>query len=207
MSQATADLLRKAGKGHWVVPRQDQVFAKGIGMIETSWLSMAPSGTSEATGTMSDTSSNAGSNGNDSWGETNMDKQTKLVDWHTETLAKFLKVIVAQRKTVRSSFKQRANEISLARKEESITDLESMPIDQMSGILSFPPVQKLDKILQQAETVELGQDVMHQLRSFVQGIAAVYHENPFHNFEHASVSYGNFRICLFSYFEINSILI
>jgi hypothetical protein len=38
VSQETADLLYAAGKGKWIVPREDIVVAKGKGELKTFWL-------------------------------------------------------------------------------------------------------------------------------------------------------------------------
>ena len=38
LSQETADLLIKAGKGGWIEPRDDLVEAKGKGKLQTYWL-------------------------------------------------------------------------------------------------------------------------------------------------------------------------
>ena len=38
LSQATADLLTKAGKSSWMVKRSDEVQAKGKGLMQTYWL-------------------------------------------------------------------------------------------------------------------------------------------------------------------------
>ncbi|CAB9523113.1 Receptor-type guanylate cyclase gcy [Seminavis robusta] len=40
VSTATADLIREAGWGEWVVPREDKVHAKGLGFVDTCWLSI-----------------------------------------------------------------------------------------------------------------------------------------------------------------------
>ncbi len=38
LSQATADLLIKAGKSSWIAKRSDEVQAKGKGLMQTYWL-------------------------------------------------------------------------------------------------------------------------------------------------------------------------
>jgi Adenylate and Guanylate cyclase catalytic domain len=37
VSQATADLIQRAGKGHWLMARFDKVNAKSKGAMQTYW--------------------------------------------------------------------------------------------------------------------------------------------------------------------------
>jgi class 3 adenylate cyclase len=39
VSQTTADELTKAGKSHWLIPREDKIVVKGKGEMQTYWLS------------------------------------------------------------------------------------------------------------------------------------------------------------------------
>jgi class 3 adenylate cyclase len=38
VSQTTADELTKAGKSHWLIPREDKIVAKGKGEMQIYWL-------------------------------------------------------------------------------------------------------------------------------------------------------------------------
>jgi Adenylate and Guanylate cyclase catalytic domain len=40
LSQATADLLIEAGKGHWIYPRANLINAKGKGTMQTYWVNL-----------------------------------------------------------------------------------------------------------------------------------------------------------------------
>ena len=91
VSTVTANLLRDADRGSWVIPREDRVLAKGIGVIQTWWLLDDKIGGGASVGihhgSQLDTSGRF------------RDEQVGLVDWHTESLARFLKVVVAQQQT------------------------------------------------------------------------------------------------------------
>lgn len=56
ISKVTSDLLIKAGKSHWIQPREDVIDAKGKGMMQTYWLNIdskktiSNSGTSDGVG-------------------------------------------------------------------------------------------------------------------------------------------------------------
>lgn len=44
VSQATADLLIEANKGHWLTPREEKVFAKGKGDMQTYFVTVKETG-------------------------------------------------------------------------------------------------------------------------------------------------------------------
>jgi class 3 adenylate cyclase len=53
LSSATAEIIRRAGKGHWLLPREDLVEAKGKGMLQTYWLIYDRSQTATSSAPMS----------------------------------------------------------------------------------------------------------------------------------------------------------
>ena len=48
LSGATADLLVKSGKQHWIVQREDKIVAKGKGEMQTYWVNIEKSPGSRA---------------------------------------------------------------------------------------------------------------------------------------------------------------
>lgn len=61
VSEASAELLRAAGKSHWLTAREDLIAAKGKGTLQTYWLQVA-----SITGTAGSHHSSASQN----WGDT-----------------------------------------------------------------------------------------------------------------------------------------
>ena len=57
------------------------------------------------------------------------------------------------------------------------------PLDEVVDVISLSQKKTTDA---DSDRVHLSNDVKIQLESFVSDIAAMYKENPFHNFEHAS---------------------
>ena len=51
LSQQTADILKTAGKGHWIRPREEAIVAKGKGELLTYWLEVY-SGSAQGTSGM-----------------------------------------------------------------------------------------------------------------------------------------------------------
>ncbi|CAB9504460.1 Receptor-type guanylate cyclase gcy [Seminavis robusta] len=176
ISSATANLIREAGKGAWVVPREDKVLAKGIGIVETCWLTLKAIDEGDADADITERE-------DDELGGEFRDKQVGLVDWHTESLAQFLKVVVAHQ---RSAQQKKDSDSGLKAAEQEVLDRRAAPIEEISDRIPFPEIENLEAIQEAAESIELGMSVMMQLRNFVWSMAATYKQVPFHNFDHAS---------------------
>jgi hypothetical protein len=168
VSMATAHLLRDAGKGHWVVPREDKVLAKGIGVVQTCW----PHAKSERN-SMSETDSSeheVASTGHTD-GDFSGDKQAGTGDWLTKSLAQFLKVVVAQQRRIQEP---EDNETTLSETEQMILRSAKAPIEELAYTIAFPAVHNLEAVQEEAELIDLGPLVMTQLRNFVWAIAVTY---------------------------------
>jgi hypothetical protein len=102
VSQTTADLIRSAGKGHWVQPRKDKVVAKGLGALKTFWIEQETKEQAVNFGNSS-VSSETRSEGDTPPSKhtrvfTRMDAATKHgrhADWMTEVLSEYVKKIVS----------------------------------------------------------------------------------------------------------------
>ena len=210
LSSATAELLKNDGKDHWVTPRQETVYVKGKGEIQTFWLNtkamfsdakktknsidrrsredeMIPieEGTDETeNGSDLDLDEvelkNGHARSSDSQVEEDPSKIERLVEWNVEILKRLLQQIVAAR------IDSGANKTSLNVIEEKI-GTEATVLEEFQPIISlkrFGP-EDLNK-RKDPKTIDLGETVVSQLREFIAAIASMYRNNPFHNFEHAS---------------------
>jgi hypothetical protein len=98
VSQATADLLVAAGKGHWLKPRLGGVTAKGKGKLNSFWLN--PSAKRGSSIESTDSSDTGDQNlvdptlGSKELAEAAV-KQGRLVDWMVELLLEHVKKIVS----------------------------------------------------------------------------------------------------------------
>lgn len=155
VSNETAKLLIAAGKSKWLTKRDDAIYAKGKGMLETYWLNLergltaTPSyGENAGAGNSVETSCaslDAESYDNSKPGDFQKKMRTldlpikthRLVEWNSSVLVAKLKEIVAQRKPCLSC---------------------------------LPP------------------EVPVQIMLYVTEVAKRYNQNPFHNFEHVSLS-------------------
>jgi class 3 adenylate cyclase len=97
ISQSTADLLMKAGKGHWLKEREDIVEAKGKGRMTTFWLNP----TIKNSGNSSFGESNSQSDSGESFiapemtSALNIVKNERYVVWMVELLVEHIKKIVS----------------------------------------------------------------------------------------------------------------
>lgn len=192
LSQETADLLIAAGKVEWVTLRDDKVHAKGKGELQTYWLNVARN-RSDSTSSAGD-SSEAGTEVDDAdkpKDETfpvpklfsmSNSKMTRLVEWNVDVLLRLLKQLVAMRRACgipEMGSPKLEQEIHFGANGEKV-------IDEVKEIIELPQfnAKAVSKI--HTEAVTLPVQVVDQMYDYVSNIAALYNDNPFHNFEHAS---------------------
>ena len=190
VSQETADLIAAAGKQHWLTARDDLVKAKGKGELQTYWItprrrSSIPRSTNhEGVKTLTRVKSVGITDwarhlqgpqqphSMNTWVSTNTDgiiragksqtKDQRLVDWNTENLLNLLSKLVSSRET---------------------TSVRVLPNSRSYRTLG-QPTSVVAKKVEAVGHINLA--VREQLRDYVRRIAALYRDNPFHNFEHAS---------------------
>jgi hypothetical protein len=157
MSSATAKLLTKAGKDHWIEKRGDYIDVKGKGSQETYFLKSSTmkesssgktgstnGATVEITDSASGDSDERQAVGHLFTREVNKNlssKTARLIDWNTEVLSRRICAIVKHK--------------------ESLIDID-------------------------VNDLQLDKAVIGLLRHYIQRIACMYRDNPFHNFSHAS---------------------
>lgn len=197
ISQTTADLLKEGGFANMIVPRRENIFVKGKGEMQTYWLrsyskrvrATDSSRQIELTSceeTAEDSFSSSDNNGIendllfDMNGVESMNKTQRLVEWNVEVLSSLLHQIVRSRGGSRKSIKPlRVVEANIGSGQTILE--EFVPIIHLkradSDVLHRP---------QRSNSIEVGNDIKSELRSFLSKIAEMYTDsNPFHNFEHA----------------------
>ncbi|CAJ1960716.1 unnamed protein product [Cylindrotheca closterium] len=210
LSQETADLLAAAGKSHWLSSREQLVTAKGKGKLQTYWLltkqeeaSINITSQTVDSAFTDDEASDDGSgiflNSPSVSSEFSLDLGTstlediekslpsrtrRLCQWNVDVLTRLLKQIVAHR--LASDLGNKDWESDLSRREKEIRRHISV-LDEVVEIIPLPGFdQSVYKGQQAHERIELSEAVIEQIRLYVACIAAMYKDNPFHNFEHAS---------------------
>ncbi|CAB9505205.1 Receptor-type guanylate cyclase gcy [Seminavis robusta] len=205
ISRDTAEILVASGKDKWVTQRDDEVFAKGKGTLQTYWLRIQAEScnTGSKKSNISTTSLDAEQTQAEiarkkalalgpafeevfeETPDTNFDllsvKKQRLVKWNVEILIKILRLIMARRASLESP-----KEIS-KRASKKITKLNGTVLDEVADVLALPQFDaKTYQNHVDPNTIEIPDTVVEQLTDMVSRIASLYQDNPFHSFEHAS---------------------
>jgi hypothetical protein len=181
ISKQTADLLTAAGKNHWIKRRDVKIVAKGLGELETFWLVLVKE-RRDSEGAGSSLASDALSvhDVNASACSLSSEKMTRMIEWNVDVLLSLLKQIAATRSGPPS--KSRPDFVA-----QSSSNMGQTVLDEVRDIITLPKFDaKSAEKQEDIELIEIDEKVIAQLGIYVTSIAAMYKDNPFHNFEHAS---------------------
>lgn len=106
-------------------------------------------------------------------------KTLRLIEWNVDVLLRLLKQIVARRKVYPPEERMPPNETYFSRDVHKMSAL-----DEVKEIISLPKFRESAVSQEDPENIELPNGVAEQLHDYVCNIAAIYHDNSFHNFEH-----------------------
>ena len=191
VSRDTADLLCAAGKESWVEPRNGTVDVKGKGQMQTFWLHLAANTKTKKSD--SDAASMNELSSSDSKGvvagpvegsgmamELSTGKLHRLVSWNVDVMSRLLRQIIARRELLGDQ------ENSLLTKD-GYDPMGEGVLSEVSEIIRLPSHNiSLNDVIARAESTDLPKEIRESLHNLVASLAALYHNNPFHNFEHAS---------------------
>jgi class 3 adenylate cyclase len=199
ISQETADLLKSAGKEHWIRLREDRVVAKGKGELVTYWMEPKVSQCRQSSCGGSDRDEIAlesiGQDANESStfddatksADTRVitsrfvEKQDNLIQWNTDMLSNLLKGIMARRHDC-GIHPSDLDEIHALEHDSLSKHHSTNRMEEAEETIHLPGLATASR----EHSIELSEAVTSQLLSFVHTIADMYPDNPFHNFEHAS---------------------
>ena len=181
VSLATYDILVEAGKIDWVTPRNEVVRAKGKGIMKTFWLDThAKRNGSSSDGSVSSFSQqdfrNTSSTGRVSKQvmikEASVRKQARLVNWVVDILHEHIRKLVAVRKTLSTDV-----DVNYTTKEGQ------MSLEEVAEVIKLPRFksQLVGSDVADKCDVKITPIALAQLNHYVSSVAAMYHDNPFHN--------------------------
>eukprot|EP00934_Nitzschia_sp_Nitz4_P008072 Nitzschia sp. Nitz4//scaffold74_size92883//42717//46457//NITZ4_004825-RA/size92883-augustus-gene-0.12-mRNA-1//-1//CDS//3329557601//8062//frame0 len=196
LSERTADLLFQSGKKKWIQPRKDQVYVKGVGEVQSYYITNRRKARNQNTDEGENMSfcSDLSAGDGELWGNDGDDFLSKgfqaipdssridrLVEYQVESLLVLIRKIVAFRNRGKKLVKKPAPfSKALAAKETVLEEVEE--------IIELPEFEarRTRSLSLDLNGVQMDPAVTSQLRSLVQRIASLYHNNPFHNFDHAN---------------------
>ena len=124
-------------------------------------------------------------------------KQQRLIDWNCELLQQLLRQIIARRNSSKNAAKRvqipgvsirdfpKLGGISIMKLNDG-RSTQPIPLDEVAEAINLPEFDPAAfRGSMTARSIELDPAVISQLRTYVAIIASKYHDNPFHNFEHA----------------------
>lgn len=182
VSQATADLLKSARKSHWLHARDEMVEAKGKGLLITYWVE-PKIGVAHSTATTTDMTTSKASVNDESQFRVSSQME-RLINWNIDVLERLLKKIVARRIALKRASNIKVNWNRPHGDEDA--DESMIVLDEVQEVIKMPEYDSNYSAEISEESIVLEPRVRFQLREFVAAIALTYHENPFHNFSHAS---------------------
>jgi len=160
ISEDTANLIQKFGKGHWLEKRADAVAAKGKGLLQTYWVNYGT--------TAVETDIPA------SKVKANQEQHTeRLIDWNATVLLDILREIMVKRGDKATSVVTTSEDIAK----------KATPLEEVKEVIELP---KFKVGAADMTKVDLSQEVVDEVHAFVKRIAGMYLNNPFHCFDHAS---------------------
>ena len=180
-SEASARLLRKAGKGEWLTQRNDMIKITGKGTVKTYWLALngdyrPGSSVGSAQELIEDQQLLLKPNKVDLHNRHHQ-KETRLVDWVADILLEHIKKVRIVHE--RCLQEPRHPENLYYEPPEGMICL-----DEVREAIHMPEFSSkvIDAALDSG-TVKVPDDIVESLQDYVQLIAKKYHHNPFHNFE------------------------
>ncbi|CAB9525101.1 Receptor-type guanylate cyclase gcy [Seminavis robusta] len=187
LSKETAELICNSGRAHWVREREDKVEAKGKGQLTTFWLSLGAASSIGDSGENFAEETGQGLSYYDiprNQKESDLPRKTRrLVEWNVDILHRVLRQIAATRKVKDRQVKRTKTLDKNATEKAKPT----MVLEELAEVIQLPRFSsKVAQVVANAEEEPVPPVVVNQLHNFVAELAAMYHDNPFHNFEHAS---------------------
>jgi len=109
-------------------------------------------------------------------------RHERSIDWVVELFKEYIKPILAK-----NSARSRKNKAKgIDGPPQAISSMDR-PLDEVKDVIDLP-VFNPELLAHQeklSKDIEVDKALTDDIRSFVAGIASLYRDNPFHNFEHA----------------------
>jgi Adenylate and Guanylate cyclase catalytic domain len=177
VSQKTADLLIEAGKENWVQTRKDLVDVKGKGALQTYWVDPKSRMGSDSQSEMSKSEIDLLPDSSASWNfNTDFAMLERLIEWNLASFTTLVKGVVAWRAATGGGTSKHSKQLKFDATAVS-SMMEINPRAEISEVVILPD-SSLDlntsNVVTAPADVELGTEVMWQLRDYISSIAYMY---------------------------------
>jgi hypothetical protein len=185
VSQETADLLCAAQRVSWLTPRDTKVDVKGKGDLQTYFLAIGSKARdSDLSVSARSVSSSADLDLRVLDPLEAQQRKDRVAEWTVEVLASLLKSMVVFRRARKVPRDPPALIEAAEQACRSPTNSNGTVIDEVAGVIILPDYKATKSPYR--DDVKLDSCVIDELRNYVQTIAGIYNNNPFHNFDHAN---------------------
>ena len=172
VSETTAALLIKAGKGKWLQECEDRLSTPERGELTTHYL-VRGLGKKGRRNSNDDESVDPSCDS----GDDIEDGKLRWIEFNVGVFEKLLKQLVNS--GVSSGAVGHVDSIKLS-------ETADMPLEEVKEIIEMVDFDKRTvKKPFENEEIELSDEVLQELREYVTAIASLYNDNPFHGFAHA----------------------
>jgi Adenylate and Guanylate cyclase catalytic domain len=189
LSQDSAALLKSAGKGSWLVKREDVVSVKGT--MTTFWVKISPDEARLINPKIDQSSQDVDLDTScqvEDFDESPVKNRARLIEWNTEVLLDLLRKVVVRRRAIQRRHGNKGGH-QLSRDTSGMEYRKYVAqrslVDHVAEVIPFSNYEK-DLDMEDPSKVYLSPQVKAQARAYVEECAALYNDVAFHNFEHAS---------------------
>lgn len=166
VSEATAEVLIEFGKSCWLVPREDSVLVKGKGVVKTFWI--RPSTASQGSSSESETLTDLG-----------VLRTKRSVQWMTQLLLEYAKKIRG------GGFQKKESDLQISRLPVGKT-----PLEEVAEVITMKDFDVGSiRVSANSTSNNVPLEIEGLLTELTTRISMLYHDNPFHNFEHGMFIY------------------
>jgi Adenylate and Guanylate cyclase catalytic domain len=169
ITQELADLLIASGKDSWIEPREQQVFAKGKGMLSTYWLNTSRRNSRTISQIVYD--KQEASEQPVLPCTPGLQKQDRLIDWNVDIICKILRELTAKREMLDKydPFRHPPNsEAKLRELESGSFRLGGTVFDEVQDVIELPPFHpEVEREVRKADNIVLPSEVAEQVKDFV----------------------------------------
>lgn len=161
-TQATATLLIEAGKEHWVRLREDNVHAKGKGVLQTYWIT--PHTKKDASNTSSEAAKGSNHNADavvikaTDTATKNLLRHESHIDWIVEMLQEWIRNIIAHRQARNI---ERQPIIMPKRQQDRIA------LDELVEVINLPDFDSTAAGIPNPSTIQINENIRGLLREYI----------------------------------------